>query len=367
MWYESRSSLDSVGKEVKKLDVDGGSSPTVIEPPQKGQNRLLVDVQIPYEDDWHHEKALLDSGAEVNFVSQLFAKQCGWNMTRESPMRASGIDGAALYIYGEYDVFVKAKDSEGCERKHKHTFQAANIEGYSLILGYPWLASQNPGVDWQARRWRYPLDESRLEVVSEKEMSTEIEKGRRVHAVVLGRTTVGETAIYAAKEEGPPHLPDELKEFEDVFSLEAAGELPTHNKYEHVIELEGGEPPYGPLYNLSEKELEVLRKYLEDSLSKGWIRRSISPAGAPILFVPKKDGGLRLCVDYRGLNKVTRKNRHPLPLISETLDRLGKAVIYTSWISRVPIIGSVSERATSGRPHFVLDTDTSSTASCPLD
>jgi hypothetical protein len=124
-------------------------------------------------------------------------------------------------------------------------------------------------------------------------------------------------------------LPDELKEFEDVFSLEAAGELPTHNKYEHAIELEGGEPPYGPLYNLSEKELEVLRKYLEDSLSKGWIRRSISPAGAPILFVPKKDGGLRLCVDYRGLNKVTRKNRHPLPLISETLDRLGKAVIYT--------------------------------------
>jgi len=98
---------------------------------------------------------------------------------------------------------------------------------------------------------------------------------------------------------------------------------------EHAIELEGGEPPYGPIYHLSEKELKVLREYLEDSLKKGWIRHSTSPAGAPILFVPKKDKELRLCVDYRGLNKLTIKNRYPLPLICEILDRLAGAKVYT--------------------------------------
>ena len=89
------------------------------------------------------------------------------------------------------------------------------------------------------------------------------------------------------------------------------------------------EPLYGPIYNLSEKELKVLREYLRDALAKGWIRESSSPAGALILFAPKKDGELRLCVDYRGLNKITKKNRYPLSLIGEILDRLSKAKLYT--------------------------------------
>jgi len=95
--------------------------------------------------------------------------------------------------------------------------------------------------------------------------------------------------------------------------------------FEHAIETTDP-PPYGPLYNLSEPQLEVLREYLADALRKKWIRPSTSPIRAPILFVLKKDGGLRLCIDYRGLNKITIKNRHPLPLIDETLDRLTGAV-----------------------------------------
>ena len=83
------------------------------------------------------------------------------------------------------------------------------------------------------------------------------------------------------------------------------------------------------MYNLSEKELAILHEYLEDCEQKGWIRRSTSPASALVIFVPKKDGSLRLCVDYRGLNKVTLKDRTPLPLIGETLERLGSAVIFT--------------------------------------
>ena len=77
-------------------------------------------------------------------------------------------------------------------------------------------------------------------------------------------------------------------------------------------------------------ELQVLREYLDTMLKSGKIRPSKSPAGAPILFVPKDHGrGLRLCVDYRGLNKVTILNCYPLPLMNELCDRVKGAKIFT--------------------------------------
>lgn len=119
-------------------------------------------------------------------------------------------------------------------------------------------------------------------------------------------------------------------EFESVFEDREAGTLPPHRSCDHTIPLEpGAKAPFGPLYTLSQKELEALKEYLDENLEKGFIRRSESPAGAPVLFVPKKDGGLRLCVDYRALNSITVKNRCPLPLISETLDRLRTAKYFT--------------------------------------
>ena len=76
-------------------------------------------------------------------------------------------------------------------------------------------------------------------------------------------------------------------------------------------------------------ELEELRDYLQTNLSRGWIRESASPVGAPILFVKKKDDSLKLCVDYRGHNVVTKKDLYPLPLIIEALDSLSTAKYYT--------------------------------------
>ena len=77
----------------------------------------------------------------------------------------------------------------------------------------------------------------------------------------------------------------------------------------------------------------MLQEYIDLNLKLGRIRPSKSPAGAPILFVPKKDGGLRLCVDYRGLNRVSVKNRYPLPLISKILDRLSG----TTYFSKIDV------------------------------
>ncbi len=125
-------------------------------------------------------------------------------------------------------------------------------------------------------------------------------------------------------------IPPEYHDLADVFSEKEAKNLPAHRPYDHKIPLEPGtSPPFGPIYPMSPAELETLRKYCEDNLNKGFIRHSQSPCGAPVLFVKKPDGGLRLCVDYRGLNKITTPNRYPLPLIGELLDRISRARYYT--------------------------------------
>jgi len=105
---------------------------------------------------------------------------------------------------------------------------------------------------------------------------------------------------------------------------EAAEALPDHRPYDFQINLQkGSTPPWGPIYPLSEEELQVLREWLKEMERTGKIKRSTSSAGSPILFVPKPHGGgLCLCVDYRALNRITIPNRYPLPLMQELQDRV---------------------------------------------
>jgi hypothetical protein len=125
-------------------------------------------------------------------------------------------------------------------------------------------------------------------------------------------------------------VPPEYADYLSVFREKEAVGLPPHRHHDHHIPLlEGRVPPFEPLRALDEDRLRVLRDYLDENEKRGWIRRSMSPAGAPIHFVKKKDGTLRLCVDYRRLNEITIKDRTLLPLIGEALDRLSHARIYT--------------------------------------
>ena len=131
----------------------------------------------------------------------------------------------------------------------------------------------------------------------------------------------------------PPDLssiPEEYHDFADVFDKAKADKLASHRPYDLKINLdEDSTPPLGQMYSLSPTELVALREFLDEHLANGFIRPSRSPYGAPVLFAKKKDESLRLCVDFRGLNKITKKDRYPLPLISDLLDTSGRARIYT--------------------------------------
>lgn len=124
-------------------------------------------------------------------------------------------------------------------------------------------------------------------------------------------------------------VPEEFHDYLDVFEKKAADKLPPRRPYDVTIDLLPGQsPPFKHIYGLSPTELDTLKVYLEENLDSH-IHHSKSPAGAPVLFVKKKDGSLRLCVDYRGLNAMTVKNRYPLPLPNEILDRLQGAKHFT--------------------------------------
>jgi len=127
----------------------------------------------------------------------------------------------------------------------------------------------------------------------------------------------------STQEKPQPEIPEQYRDLAEVFSKSKAHELPPHRGHldHHIPLVEDAKPVFGPIYNLSETELQVLKDYIDDNLRKRFIRHSTSPFGSPVLFTKKPDGSLRLCIDYRALNRLTIKHRYPLPLISELLDR----------------------------------------------
>jgi hypothetical protein len=121
-----------------------------------------------------------------------------------------------------------------------------------------------------------------------------------------------------------------LEEFLDVMLEDLPKDLPPRRRVDHAIEvMPGVEPLAKAPYRMSHEELKELKVQLEELLAKGYIKPSKSPYGAPVLFVHKKDGTLRMCVDYRALNKATVKNRYPLPRIDDLFDRLSGAKVFS--------------------------------------
>ena len=125
----------------------------------------------------------------------------------------------------------------------------------------------------------------------------------------------------------PTEIPSEYADYAYVFPPDLAMELPENKSInEHFIELiEGKQPLHGLIYSLGPVELKTLKTYSKTYLKTGFIQPSISPSDALIFFDKKPNRSLRLCVNYRGLNNLTIKNRYHLLLIYESLDQLGRA------------------------------------------
>lgn len=120
-----------------------------------------------------------------------------------------------------------------------------------------------------------------------------------------------------------------VQDFSDVFSDDLHG-LPPNREIEFSIDLIPGTAPISqPPYRMAPKELKELKTQLQELVDKGYIRLSVSPWGAPVLFVKKKDGTLRLCINYRQLNKVPISNKYSLPRIDDLFDQLKGTSVFS--------------------------------------
>lgn len=278
-------------------------------------------------------EADLDTCAELDIVSYALARKLRLQQCRLTYPIIRAIGELQTPTFGVYSVPIRATDSRGTTRSFNRPCVAINRDlspkNSPVLLSMTTMQQHQIRLDAPTRRWWYQSQDMKLL------NGHKFAKVCRNHAYVFAVVKMPEEIWLP----GDPNvlqtgntqtLPVEFEPFRDVFSKEGARTLPSSKQAQHAIKIIDGEsPPWGPIYPLSEAELATLRKYIQENIEYGRIRPSSSPAGAPILFVPKKDGTLRLCVDYRGLNKVTVKNRYPLPLISEILDRLSGAKYFS--------------------------------------
>ncbi|KAJ0927040.1 putative nucleotidyltransferase, Ribonuclease H [Helianthus annuus] len=206
------------------------------------------------------------------------------------------------------------------------------LGSFDIVIGMDWLSKQQAEILCKEKIIRIPRSgKEPLEVQGDKSGAVvgiiaflKAQKClRKGHTAILALVTDAST-----KEK---RIEDILvvRDFSQVFPEDLPG-LPPHRQVEFQIELAPGAAPIARApYLLAPTELEELSKQLQELLDKGFIRPSSSPWGAPVLFVKKKDGTFRMCIDYRKLNKVTVKNRYPLPRIDDLFDQLQGSSYYS--------------------------------------
>jgi hypothetical protein len=184
-----------------------------------------------------------------------------------------------------------------------------------VILGMDWLSKHKILIDYAKKSVKLTTPEGKeMEFVAEPVITT---KGVANHAKVnqLDASQGSEVPV--------------VNEFPDVFPEELPG-MPPDRDIEFVIELK---PGTGPIYKTPNRtatpELAELKEHIKELLEKGFIRPNSSPWGAPMIFIPKKNGTQRLCMDYHALNEVSVKNKYPLPRIDDLFDQLCGACVFS--------------------------------------
>ena len=282
---------------------------------------------------------LADTGATHCFIDKNFAKTFGFKQSIANA-EIHLADGSTQSTTSKTTVHLKIQG-------HSASVQCfiINMQGqFDVILGDTWLHKTGAVLDYKQKVCtveKKGLKHTLTPVVQETSTSSSHVNSVLLNALQVKRclrqrarsfmVKVTDSGIHpeVANSNLSPEMQALVDEFGDVFS--PIQDLPPFRNTGHTIPTEpGSKPPFRPMFRLSPKELEEVEKQVAELLKLGLIEPSSSPYGAPVLFVGKKDGSLRMCIDYRALNKITVKNKYPLPRIDQLMDSLAGAKVFTS-------------------------------------
>ncbi|KAI5328758.1 hypothetical protein L3X38_028155 [Prunus dulcis] len=298
------------------------------QPQVQAKGVMFVDAMV----NGKTTRCLVDTGASHNFMSVQEAKRLGCRVSKE-PGSMKTVNSTAKPI----DGVARGVELHIATWKGVADFSVISMDDYDVVLGMEFMD--------KVKAFPIPFhntmcitqdgtmpcivpvvrQQSGTKLLSAMQFSKSWKKGEPTFLATM-KMNIVEKEVQPV----PKAVEAILKEFADVMPKELPKTLPPRREVDHAIELEpGAKPPAKAPYRMAPPELEELRKQLKQLLDAGYIQPSKAPYGAPVLFQKKREGTLRLCIDYRALNKVTIKNKYPIPLIADLFDQLGGAKYFT--------------------------------------
>ncbi|XP_075089596.1 uncharacterized protein LOC142170798 [Nicotiana tabacum] len=271
---------------------------------------------------------LFDPGSTFSYVSSYFARYL--DMPRKSlvsSVRVSTPMGDTIIVDCVYRSYVVTIGG----LKTRVDLLLLCMVDFDVILGMNWLSPCRAILDCRAKtvtlamsgvpriEWRDSIDFVPSRVILFLKAQRMVGKGCLSYLAFVRDVSAETPSI---------DFVPVVRDFPDVFPADLSG-MPLDRDIDFCIDLPGTQPISIPLYRMALAELKELKEQLQELLYKGFIRPSVSHWGAPILFVKKKDSIMRMCIDYRQLNKVTIKNKYPLPRIDNLFDQLQGARVFS--------------------------------------
>ncbi|GBG73322.1 hypothetical protein CBR_g13041 [Chara braunii] len=355
--YDGSDSTSTLTDSVVGVAASGSFTymdPDLDETWQEDDSQTFVDLFLSLQEKKKHKpdlillrpsilganiKGLLDCGATRNFISPKAVSKLhldGRLAKLLQPLEVRIGDSSTVRITSAIRNLPVIFDKEEKVRQRLNFYVFPNVP-FDLVFSMQWLEATNLRIDWQIPRVELPDCNGDYQpcVLADEYHPVSSCYCMRAHKFFQLSRQTAHTCLFVAyvKQTGvdiAPYLSplqQVLDRYPDLMQ-EPTGLV--HRQTQHRIELlPGAVPPKGRVYRMSPAELDELRRQLETLTSKGWIRPNTSEFGARVLFVPKGNGEFRMCVDYRGLNKITRKSTKPLPRIDDLLDMVQGCTIFS--------------------------------------
>lgn len=281
---------------------------------------------------------LVDSGSQVNIISQDLVSTRGWTVRRGAAVKMKNANGESSWSRKRVQLTI----SKGTYSRQVE-FLVGDI-AQPVILGTPWITHI------QLTQLRPQFGKLMFKERGSQHVWWTVAQTARIHTTEVNIVEVDDFETFCNQDpmtetfcifnidslhstQPLAHTDSQIRGILDRYPrvFEEPRELPPSRKEDHriILQPDADIPPIRGIGRLDEERLKVLKETLEKLLQKGYITPSTSPYGANILFARKPDGSYRLCIDYRGLNAITKKDSTPLPHLGELRDRLSKAKVFS--------------------------------------